>query len=363
MICKRFFTILSITGIGSALATPAAAQESLLDRVSIHGYMTQAYGRADQPIYGLPADGTADLRTVALQLRYAISPKDHIVLQARHRRLGDNLLTEAEDDVQLQWAFYQRRMNNFSVRIGKVPLQMGFYNETRNVGTLMPFHRAPATIYPDGVETFDGVNLNYDLPLGSWSVEAAANFGSFGVALVFPDEEGTAVVNEDRGTINYAGTLTLNTPIPGLRVRGTVENFDLPSVFVPDQEDNVVKVMGSVEGSFTHFEVRSEYARLDFDFGMQLDLFYAQAGIKPHQRVALNAQYEVSRIEMQIPGMGTFRQTSLEDIAVGANYSLSSNVVFKLEGHHATGFMFDNQPFGSPKRQGNYLISGVSVSF
>jgi hypothetical protein len=363
MMRNQFFAVLAIAGVGGAIATPAAAQESLLDRLSIHGYMTQGYGKASVPIYGLPVDGTADLRTAALQLRYAISPQDDIVLQARNRRLGDNILSEAEEDVQLQWAFYQRRMNSFSVRIGKVPLPMGFYSEVRNVGTIIPFFRAPATVYPDGVETFDGVNLNYDLALGSWAVEASSNFGSFGMDVVYADEQGDVVVNRFRGDMKYNGTLTVNTPLTGLRLRGTFSKWEQASFFVPDERDEMGYLIGSVDGSFTRFNVRSEFARLDLGHGFQMDLGYAQAGVRLHPRITVNAQYEVSKFEMEIPFMGKIEQTSLEDYAVGANYALSPNVVLKLEGHRARGFVFDNQQFGSPRQQGNYMISSLSVSF
>jgi hypothetical protein len=324
--------------------------------------LTQAYARAEVPIYGIPAAGTSDLRTVALQLRYAISPKDEIVLQGRHRRLGESMLAVAEDDVQLQWAFYRRRMGNFSVRVGKVPMPMGFYNEIRNVGTLIPFYKAPVAIYPDGFDTFDGVNVNYDLSLGSWSVGAAANLGSFGMAYVFPDEEGVPVVHRYRGTIKQSGTLTVNTPITGLRVRGSLIKFDEPSASVPNEMAEATYTLGSVDGSFTHFNVQSEYGRLKFEGGVQ-NQFYAQAGIKPHERVTLNTQYETSRLELQIPDVGTFKQTSIEDVAVGANYALANDIVLKLEGHRASGFTFDNQAFGSPKQRGNYVISSLSVSF
>lgn len=362
MKCIHYLAGLAITGVAWTVAAPAAAQESMLDRLSIHGYMTQAYARADEPIYGIPTSGTVDLRTAALQLRYAISPQDDLVLQARNRRLGDHMLAAAVEEVELQWAFYQRRMNNFSVRVGKVPLPMGFYSEVRNVGTILPFYRAPASVYPEGVEAFDGVNLNYDVTLGSWLVEAATNLGSFDMTFAFPDENGDVVVEKMRGDMKYNGTLTVNTPLPGLRVRGTVSKWEQPS-FISDERDEVSLMMGSLDGSFTHFNVRSEYGILDFGNGFTMDLFYAQAGVRPYPKVGLNAQYEVSTMDIEMPGMDTFEQTNIQDFAIGATYSLSPGIVFKLEGHRASGFMFDNQTWGSPKQHGNYMISSLSVSF
>lgn len=340
-----------------------AAQESSWDRMSLHGYMTQGYGVAQEPIHGITTDGTSDLRTAALQLRYALSAKDNLVVQARHRRLGDNILSEVQEDVQLEWAFYQRRMGDFSVRVGKVPLPMGLYSETRNVGTLLPFYRAPATVYPDGVESFDGVNVNYDVQLGGWGLELSTSVGSFVLENAFQHEHGEVAVARSRGDIRYAGTVTVNTPMPGLRVRGTVNTFEQPSFYEAGETDLTQYVLGSLEGSFTRLNVRSEYGRIDFGGDMVTEVFYAQGGVHLHPRVTVNTQYEVSRFRMEMMGGQTMRRTTIEDAAVSANFFVSPQVVLKLEGHHAQGYSFDNQGFESPRQQGNYLISSLSVSF
>lgn len=56
-----------------------------------------------------------------------------------------------EPDVKLDWAFYERKLGqDTSIRVGRIPQPMGLLNETRYVGTLLPFYRAPYNFYQEG---------------------------------------------------------------------------------------------------------------------------------------------------------------------------------------------------------------------
>jgi hypothetical protein len=349
--------------LSQASVKPLAAQESLFDRLSIHGYFTQGYASAqDLPIYGIPTDGTSDYRAAALQFRYALSDHDNFVFQFSNRRLGTSLLTQLEQDVELQWAFYQRRIGNASVRVGKVPLPMGFYNETRNVGTLMPFYRAPTSVYPEGTGTFDGVNASYRLPFGAWELETGANAGAFSSKFAWEDPESGPVLTTTRSDWYYSGTAVVNTPIPGVRFGTSLQRFKEESFFMPGEKQITKLHTYSLDASYDRLTLRGEY--IDIKWGAAAsDAYYLQGGVRLLPRLTLNAQYEISKFSMDTP-FGLWEQTSLEDRAVGLNYSISPNVVFKLEGHDVKGYNFDSgvDPFG-PAGEGTYLISSLSVSF
>src|SRR5690349_24364370 len=110
-----------------------AAQETVVDRLSIHGYLTEAYGVAyGGRVLGLDADGTADYRRAAILARYSIAPTDAFVVQVAQRRLGDSPTMQFEQDLKLDMAFYQHRFANGTVvRVGKTVLPFGIFNETR----------------------------------------------------------------------------------------------------------------------------------------------------------------------------------------------------------------------------------------
>lgn len=69
-------------------ATPAHAQ-AMVDRLSIHGYLTQGCATTSGPtILRIPNDGTFDYRRAALLVRFRGSPNDAFVVQIANRRRG-----------------------------------------------------------------------------------------------------------------------------------------------------------------------------------------------------------------------------------------------------------------------------------
>jgi hypothetical protein len=355
------FTVAGAFQIGHV--SMLSAQESVFDRMSIHGYFTQGYAAAHSlPIYGIPTDGTSDYRAAAVQLRYALSDQDNFVFQVSNRRLGTNLLSELEEDLELQWAFYQRRLGKASVRVGKVPLPMGFYNETRNVGTLMPFYRAPSTVYPEGVGTFDGANANYRFMTRGWELETGVNAGAFTSKFAFDDPELGPNLVTSRSDWYYSGTAVLNTPIPGIRMGSSYQRFKEDSFFAPGEKTITTLNTYSLDANYGRFVARSEL--IDINFGPATSrAYYVQSGALLVPRVSLNTQYERSRFSMDTP-FGLWEQTMLEDYGLGINYSVSPNVVLKVEAHDVKGYSFDSgvDMFG-PGGKGKYLISSLSVSF
>ncbi len=88
-----------------------------LSKLEVHGFLTQAFATAnfgkggflnptvDDQVLGIPEDGTYDYRTLAIQFRYAISPKDTMVIQFSSRALGKSPISDIEDEIELDWAF------------------------------------------------------------------------------------------------------------------------------------------------------------------------------------------------------------------------------------------------------------------
>lgn len=341
-------------------AAPAAAQTDL-EKLSIHGYLTQGIARSsDLPIFGISDQTTADYRNAALQFRYAMTTKDNVVLQFSHRRLGGSILTAATPDVGVDWAFYQRRAGAASVRVGRAPLPAGIYNEIRDVGTLLPFYRAPGTFYREGVETIDGVVGTVTRDVGDWSLEGNAYFGGMGFQVPMATEAGPVLLdNRIEGNLGYQ--LWLATPVQGLRI-GTGGRFWEGTEALFADGERQYELQASMDGSFDRTMVRAEFARLDLHT-LFLDSWYVQGGVKATERLGLYAQYEASSTTYTQP-VRQPTQRSMQDLAGVLNFAVNPSLVLKLEAHRATGRSFDTfiAPT-APAGRTTYGIVSVSTSF
>src|SRR5260370_14664662 len=116
---------------------------------------------------GLTPQGTADYRRAAIVARYSPTPQNAFVVQLGHRRLGDSPTMKFEDNLKVDMAFYEHRFGSgTSLRVGKSALPSGIFNEIRYVGTLLPFYRAPYSVYGEGTntsETLNGVFVSHRL--------------------------------------------------------------------------------------------------------------------------------------------------------------------------------------------------------
>jgi hypothetical protein len=342
----------------TAVAHPAAAQSGVAERLQIHGFLTQAAVSAtDLQIHGIPADErTLDYRMAALQFRYGLSDNDNVVMQLGHRRLGQSMLTAQQEDLQLKYAFYQRRLGDFSVRAGRVPLPGGIFNETRDVGTLLPFYRAPASFYMEGIETIDGLVGSHYLSLGAWSVESAISVGGLDVVVpVYSPEGGTLLEMRLKNVLG--GELWLTTPLPGVRVGAFAQRWDTEDG--PDQEEWLWSA--SAEGERGRATVRGEYRQMKIGT-LEMTSYYGQASVRVIGGLHVNSQLERQESHVGTP-VGTMSYTGTRDAALGLSYELSPNVVFKFEGHDMKGSAFDS--FVNPMQPATtkYYISSVSVSF
>ena len=133
--------VLPLLAVLPVLLTTLSAQSKL----NIHGYLTQAYAISDgNKIFGISPHGSADYRNLALQFRYDANPSNTIVFQFSHERLGSTPIMLLKEDVELDWGFFEHRFRNaISIKVGKIQIPLGIYNEIRDVGVLLPFYRLP----------------------------------------------------------------------------------------------------------------------------------------------------------------------------------------------------------------------------
>jgi len=272
--------------------------------------------------------------------------------------------------------------------VGKVPMPRGIFNETRDVGTLLPFYRAPLSFYTEGIETLDGITAARRIPLGdSWQLDATAYLGSWSFLQVQAeeaehDEHGlSSLVTDTRAQRAMGGQVWLETPIYGLRLgfggqRFAMQNEGLTGFFGAvhgheeeegAEEEEEARQPGSLwqaslDGNFDRVTLRGEYQV----FALEEITYYAgygQVGFRFADRLSAHVQAELSRVaHADEDGDLEFKHT--RDVAAALNFRLSPAMLLKFEGHLLNGHAFDTfiDPTG-PSASGKYFITSISVAF
>ena len=356
-------------------ARPAAAQGT--DKLSIHGYLTQGYAVSDSAlIERIPTQGTTDYRRVALLMRYATSDNDNFLLQIAHRRLGNSPSMQFEPVVKVDWAYFEHTFAKAStrLRVGKAPIPFGVYNETRYVGTQLPFYRAPYAVYHEGIytsETIDGLTLTQPIFSGSpWAMEASGYAGSFSyldfiTTRVSPTAYGY-IGQRERASSTLGGQLWLSTPIDGLRIGGGGSRYTVQNAFFQPGNYSFDGWTGSVDGKFDRFLVRSEYRRMMAHKLMDYRAWYTQGGVALTQRLSVNGQSErANYIVSAIPAVTAgYKVALVRDDAAGVNYAFTPSLMLKLEGHQTKDHNIETVLAATAAPvQGKYFISSLSLVF
>jgi hypothetical protein len=349
--------------LAAALA-PHATEAQTLDRLSIHGYLTQGFAISDGgPMLGITEDGTTNYGNAALQFRYALSSGDYVTLQLSHRRMAQSTLAPPDEDaIEVDWAFYGRRFGDFEAKLGRVAIPAGIYNEIRDVGVLLPFYRAPFNFYLEGAytsETVDGAVISYMLGADKpWSAEISAFGGEWDMTdrKATPPPEVVYVAETGRATGGLGGSIWINTPVEGVRFGGGASRYQVP---VNVGTGGLWKEWhGSLDISLPKITVQSEIRKFQFEIGNYLS-YYALLGVRPIPQLTLNGMIDIADLNLSFASMDLNKEYVL-----GVNYALSPRVVFKAEAHKTEGYQADIplSPMGPPLGV-DFLIFSVSTAF
>ena len=329
-----------------------------LSKVSIHGYVNQAYAVSDEhQIFGIPTDGTTDYRDLALQFRYDPDRKDAFVVQFRHQRFGES--RPERDDVELDWAFYQRNFSDrVSMKAGRIPLPLGIFNEAGGAAATSPFFRPPNEFYDRHYtsKTLEGVLTSVSLgdPAG-WSFDADGYFGQW----VLDQWSGD---NKTDAKNAFGAQLWANTPITGVRFGAGAYRCDVePPAGTPA---DYLMVHASVEADLDRWFLATEYLSGNLETHGRYRAWYAQAGLQLTSRLSVHARGSVSQYDLPSNGH-TLNVDLSEDLGVSVNYAVHPSLLFKLEGHTNDGLLREDIPrnlYAAPSRT-RYLIASVVASF
>ena len=382
-----------------------------LSKLSVHGFLTQAWADADftevpvgvrpdgstgplgpspdlvELTLGIPEGGTTDYRDLALQFRYDMTDKDVFVVQFSSRSIGQSPLQDFGDEIELDWAFYERRLTDHtSLKVGRVQIPLGIYNELRDVGTVLPLYRPSSLFYGEGAftsETVDGAVLTHTFFSDSaWNLETAiyggewtainfipgqiselsrAKGGGYQLWLASPWDVrlGTGLVTFDHEGGGFLEPINGSREIFHVSLDAAFGRFTLQSEW--KEETNVHIDVGAGPGTFVEFDV-SEW--------------YILAGVQLTEKLRLFAQSETAFFSAQlIPlDINTDGRKQREDNALALNFSFTPSIVLKAEYHwtvsrgadryvdFSTGaFRLRNEVYKAD--DGSYSILALAVSF
>jgi|CXWL01.1.fsa_nt_gi hypothetical protein len=352
--------------------TPLESVEPGGPRLSVHGFLSQAYAVSSGGTYlGIPPGGTTDYRKVALQFRYQMAERDRMIVQLRHRRLGDSPTQRAIDDVDLNWAFYQHDFSeSTSVKVGKVLLPTGLYSELRDVGTVLPFYRPPFGYYGEvalSLETISGLVVTHKRPIGGWTVQGEAFVGGLR-DVEFLQALDTVLVNPVRSDPFLGAHFWIDTPIEGLRLGLGAFRFRgvgyQTLVFPPGDQETFVGYNASLDALFGRVTIQVEYLVVSGkQFRYPSPVIHL--GYQATSKISVHAGLDRPEIQFRkdFPPLDVTLQ---KDYALGVNYAVRADVVIKAEGHLSKGYLLDKpqvNPYLEGPKRANYGILSVSVSF
>lgn len=384
-------------------------------KLSVHGFLTQAWATAnfvDVPVgplppfgmetgplgisptslesnLGIPEDGTTNYRFLALQFRYEVSARDIFIVQLSSRALGFSPIQQAEDEVELDWGFYERKIgDDTSLKVGRVMIPIGIYNELRDVGTVLPFYRPSHLFYKEGSsasETVDGLTLAHTFFADSdWPLDVTAYGGEWTeIQTSVQALTGDVIAARVRIKDAFGYQFWLSTPWE-LRIGTGLFTF-VPEADVFDTGRRTVTHF-SVDANFGRFTIQGEWQGEDAEinlpglgkFLVSPSQWYVLAGVRATDKFHIWGQLEAAEVAsggnflVNAPESDLIGYKAREDIGVALDYFFAPNLVLKAE-HHWTeetdvNFFVDlpsgllrQELFTSPN--GSYTIVSLSVSF
>ncbi|MEM9291843.1 MAG: hypothetical protein AAGD01_09190 [Acidobacteriota bacterium] len=364
------------------------------DHFRLYGYLTTAYaeldpapiGRTgDQRVLGLEEDGSWEYRNAALQLRYDVNPKNTFIVQLSHRDYGDSPIGDIEDEVELDWLFYEYRFNDsYSLKLGRVPVPVGIFNEYRDVGTLLPFFRPSFNFYREGSfvsETVDGaIFVGRVFQDSNWSLDFDIFYGEFDLV----EQAGLTADNvfEAEATDDIGFQLWLNSPVDGLRFGFGGQRYDVEGSGFHTAKDEWETWYASVDGVFDRWTARAEYKYLSLPsdntviVGGELELFtwYFQLGFNITDALSIWVQPEFADVEQDGINLRRIDFVQRDDLGFSLVYAIRPNIVLKAEYHEETfesivGFGVEIENgiptlvFSFDEFESEYIIGSVSLSF
>lgn len=370
------------------LAMQTSLQASESGTVDIHGFISQGYMISDENNYFAETkDGTFQFNEMGINFVSKLTPNLRVGLQFFARDLGDL----GNDKITVDWVFgdyYYREW--LGLRVGKIKIPLGFYNEVRDIDMVRTFIYLPQSVYQEryreswvalkGASLYGKVGsdalgtLGYQFQLGS--IEAGKDSGA---AKHFESLSGYFEITEDFDIgLTYAGKLEWQAPVIPLRlavsslmydfvVTGKLKDAFNPtpglSLTIQNITDEYRVIVGSMEYTWGNLILAAEYSEIytdakfrfspvtaslpDDDMEITMQGYYGSIAYRLFDWLELGAYYseyypdkDDKDGENIVAAPFNYKkkfQAWSKDACLSARFDINMNWIIKLEGHVMNG--------------------------
>ena len=207
--------------------------------VDVHGFISQGYlYTTDNNFMGDTEDGTYEFNEFGINFGKELTDKLRLGIQFFSKDLGNY----GNNEITLDWAYGDYRWKDWlGVRIGKIKTPHGLYNETRDVDMLRNSIFLPQSVYPEierdtalslmgvGIYGYASLgmfgNINYQALMGTQNIDANESLAQslMGIFIFDPYVQAQEIDVDNK----YAFSLNYETPLPGLRIGGTLQYAEM----------------------------------------------------------------------------------------------------------------------------------------
>lgn len=208
-----------------------------LQSVGIHGFASQGYLKSSANNFmGSTKKGTFEFNEFGINFATELTDNLRVGMQIFARDLG----YLGNGEVVIDWAFGDYRLYDwFGIRAGKMKLPLGLYSEIRDIDMLRTSILLPQGVYNeswrDTFTALKGIGIygaTPSTPAGTFNYQAQVgvlNMGPKTGLNKFIEDQTYASFTEYELETTYAGNLTWETPLNGLRLAasGYYNNFSI----------------------------------------------------------------------------------------------------------------------------------------
>jgi hypothetical protein len=335
---------------GLCASMPAMALDANV--LDIHGYGHQLYLQTSKNAYlGADKDGSFQDNLLALVVTASVAPKTKVWAQ---------ITANSGESFNADWFYVDHTFDaNWSMRIGKALLPVGFYNEIVDARLLQKSSVLPLVYQPDTDlvdEAFGGVG-------GTWTKDTSAgrlNVDAFGGHIV--EHAAVASSQKQKGLVGFR--IDYAPPIEGLRLMvSAAAKTNRENTATADTKKNYALL--SAEWARNNLDLKAEYGRTRSSTADQVEnvtVYYVQAGYDLNDAWSVFGRYD----SLSAPALSAISAAnSQKTFAAGVTYKLNGNISLRLENHFNKGYaaavMSGEVAAGAGRERWNLM--GASVNF
>lgn len=384
------------------------------ESVQVHGFASQGYLlSSNNNFLAQSRGGSYEFTDFGLNANWAMFDRLRIGAQVFYRNLGDF----SEDKVVLDWALLDYQPHHFvGVRLGKVKMPMGLYNENRDNDFLQSTIFLPQSIYDesrrDNNLAYLGGGLYGNLPTGSWG---DLDYHFFTGESTFPDDsilaqstERSLLENIDKNNQKpaaqqnpllpasleshereneelYGGALVFNSSVTDLRLGFSLlraKNYIYVNGMTTPLTESIIKnkFVVSLEYAWQDWLFVTEYGESDrktvsagvVTMDGPSQSYYGMISYSPFENWTFTALYdEFYRLKHDKDGSSKPNSPSYmgwrKDFGLAARYDFTDSWSLKTEYHYIDGGAMQlgvtNPDAQYPDRYWNFFAAKLSYNF